>query len=145
MGPSVLQTLKTVRTATKCHLQGETTFCLKISKPISKTPLSKMQSYAKCKIMQDAKLCKMQNYARCKIMQSAKQCKEQNHAQDCHHVSPRGRNNFLSQNIQANIRDLMHGAKLCKVIYDIKCKIMHNAKLCKGLHCVTYREKQLSV
>ena len=31
VGPSVLQTLKTVRTATKCHLQGETTFCLQIS------------------------------------------------------------------------------------------------------------------
>ena len=29
--PSVLQTLKTVRTATKCQLEGETTFCLKIS------------------------------------------------------------------------------------------------------------------
>ena len=29
--PSVLQTLKTVRTATKCQPEGETTFCLRIS------------------------------------------------------------------------------------------------------------------
>ena len=39
-----------------------------------------MQKYAKCKIMQIAKICKVPNYGKCKSMQDAKICKVQNYA-----------------------------------------------------------------
>ena len=86
--------------------------------------LFKVQSCAKCKIaqtaklcnvkiIQNAKLCNMQNYAICKILQNAKLRKNQNYG---------------------NCRTMQY-AKLCKMRNYQKCKIMQcaNSWKCKAL------------